>query len=206
MQEEKDRYTFKNAYKHFELMQEYEAPLLQNLEKYFSIFYNKSKKVVYYKNQVFYDLSQIVQDVDKVSKFKKVVDTETVEHTDSIKKSMQILSEISPEDHEEFINFIRDFYYYYVFVYESDFSTKVHLERLYTDIKGQNVDQKLNDKFLSHLYHLFNHREIDDQELNKGLIKYIVSVSRTLDPKKTQSFYYYYYSYHKILKNHIRSL
>lgn len=206
IQEEKNKKIFKNSYAHLELLQDYEKPIFEEIQGYFSIFFNTSKKIVYYQNLLLADLSELVKNAGESSKTKKVIDTNYEEILSSITENMKKLQSLSQKDYEEFLLFYEDYFYFYSELYPSDFSTKYHITSLHKQFKGIEMDKNINHMYLSYLYTLYNNREISRLELNEWLIKYIVSFSRSLDTTSSKSFYYYYYTYNKILKDHIETL
>lgn len=201
---EKEKFREKNSY--FEQLKTFKKPLFWELEGYLSIFFNKSKKSVYYKNLILVDLANLVSDVDTTAQLQGVVDTESPEHIANIFKNLSILKEISIDDYETTKRFINDFYFFYHNIYTSDFSTKHHVNNLYLQINEIEAAQLSNEAFLSHLFRLYNDKEISESELNTWLVKYIFASSKVLDPGDEKSFYYYYYAYNKILKNHIENI
>lgn len=201
-----DASSFKQKYEHLDSLKNYETRLFADLENYFYAFFNKSKKVVYYKNAILSDLSHIVKNIDKASKLWKVKWTEPTQYVKNIEKNLQILKSLSEYEYSITLTFLEDYYYYFTSIYPSDFSTQQHAKDIYLWLKSESSQTKENDEYLSYLFSLYNKKELSPAEVNKWIIKYITSSSRVLDPEDSRSFYYYYYAYNKILKNHIRTL
>ncbi len=205
-QEQEVTEDFKNQYRHFEYFSDYDSHIFWNISKYFYVFFNDSKKVVYYKNQILSNLSNIVQDKWKYWKLSKIHDNSRQVYVEKLAKNMDTLRNISDVDYKKMESFIRDFYYFYTYLYPTSFSVKQDIEKIYTKENATLSSARQNDMYIAHVFQLFHTKEISYKQLSRGLISYINASSSIIDTQSERAFYYYYYSYNKILKNHIRSL
>ncbi len=197
---------FREDYEHLEWLLDYKWQLLVHLQKYLNVFFNDSKRVVYYKNVILYNLSEIVKSGNQQQKISKVKGTEQEKHVDAIWENLKILQWISEDEYQDTLLFIEDSYYFFNYIYPSDFASKQHLKDLYLWERTDDDFVWENNDYLSHVFHLYHSKGIEEIEFNAWIMKYVISSSRILDSEKSQSFYYYYYVYDKVLKNYVDKL
>lgn len=204
--EEKRKTKFKNMYSHLEKLENYTPTIFEDVQGYFRIFVNKSKKSIYYKNLVLEDLAKITKNIDTDKNISKIIGIEQEWYLDNIFMNLEELKSLSLYDYNQFVLFLNDYYYYYNYTQNIDFSTKFHISNMYRKLNGETKIIDKNEEYINHLFALYNTGEISTLDLNKWLMRYIVSVSATLDPSEQKAFYYYYYTYNKILANHLEML
>jgi len=71
--EEKRKTKFKNIYAHLEQLEDYTPTIFEDVQGYFGIFINKSKKSIYYKNLVLEDLAKIIKNADTNKNISKII-------------------------------------------------------------------------------------------------------------------------------------
>lgn len=137
------------------------------INKYFSIFYNKEKKEVYYKNL-------ILSEIHSIFTFKwKNIDTKK---TSEIKSEMQELKEISNDSYEE-MNLIIKHYYKVLTMYNNIelLSTKETFWYLLSSLQNKKYNTDDVSTIINSAYNSFDSWNIDISWLYDSLNKYILN-------------------------------
>lgn len=147
----------------------YTLPWINYITKYFVLFLNDSKKVIYYKNNVLInlnDLSKSTQEFDINSNKEK------------LKENILKLKEISQEDYEEMYDLIT---YYYnnllkindVWYINNAFAlSKILVELDWNNFKNKNTNSSF---LLSKLYNIIDNSDFWKVKLQENIISYLTS-------------------------------